>query len=60
MKFGSKSKIDEINPNYPMMAWDPKGTRLSVLYEEEGHIKLFVFDVITRVKPYKRDLTESV
>jgi hypothetical protein len=57
LKFGSKSKIDEINPNYPMMAWDPKGTRLSVLYEEEGRIKLFVFDVITRVKPYKRDLT---
>ena len=58
LKFGSNSKIDEINPNYPMMAWDPKGTRLSVLYEEEGRIKLFVFDVITRVKPYKRDLTD--
>jgi hypothetical protein len=58
LKFGSKSKIDEINPNYPMMAWDPKGTRLSVLYEEEGRVKLFVFDVITRVKPYKRDLTD--
>ena len=58
LKFGAKSKIDEINPNYPMMAWDPKGSRLSVLYEEEGRIKLFVFDVITRVKPYKRDLTD--
>ncbi len=58
LKFGAKSKIDEINPNYPMMAWDPKGTRLSVLYSEEGRIKLFVFDVITRVKPYKRDLTD--
>jgi len=58
LKFGSKSKIDEINPNYPMMAWDPKGSRLSVLYEQEGRIKLFVFDVITRVKPYKRDLTD--
>ncbi len=58
LKFGSVSKVDEINPNYPMMAWDPKGTRLSVLYEEEGHIKLFVYDVITKVKPYKRDLTD--
>src|SRR5205085_1117917 len=46
-------------PNYPMMAWDPKGTRLSVLYEEEGHIKLFVYDVVTRVKPYVRDLTAA-
>ena len=58
LKFGAKSKIDEIDPNYPMMAWDPKGSRLSVLYGEEGRIKLFVFDVITRVKPYKRDLTD--
>ncbi len=58
LKFGSKSRLDQINPNYPMMAWDPKGTRLSVLYEEEGRIKLFVYDVITRVKPYKRDLTD--
>ena len=58
LKFGSKSKIDEINTNYSIMAWDPKGTRLSVLYEEEGRLKLFVYDVITRVKPYKRDLTD--
>ncbi|MEP6614974.1 MAG: hypothetical protein ABJA57_00275 [Ginsengibacter sp.] len=60
LKFGVRSNADEINPNYPMMAWDPKGTRLSVLYGEEGRIKLFVFDVITRVKPYKRDLTDQL
>jgi hypothetical protein len=58
LKFGVRANLDAINPNYPMMAWDPKGTRLSVLYSEEGRIKLFVFDVITRVKPYKRDLTD--
>ncbi len=58
LKFGVRANLDAINPNYPMMAWDPKGTRLSVLYSQEGRIKLFVFDVITRVKPYKRDLTD--
>jgi hypothetical protein len=58
LKFGAKSREEDFNPNYPMMAWDPKGTRLSVLYEEEGQIKLFVYDVITRVKPYKRDLSQ--
>jgi hypothetical protein len=58
LKLGSKSIVDERNPNYPVMAWDPKGTRLSVVYGEEGHIKLFVFDVITRIKTFKRDLTE--
>ncbi|MEO6329665.1 MAG: hypothetical protein ABIO55_12065 [Ginsengibacter sp.] len=58
LKFGVRANLESINPNYPMMAWDPKGTRLSVLYSQEGRIKLFVFDVITRVKPYKRDLTD--
>jgi hypothetical protein len=58
LKFGGKSKLEQINPNYPMMAWDPKGTRLSVLYEEEGKIKLFVYDAITKVKPFNIDLSK--
>jgi hypothetical protein len=58
LKFGVIDKLDNINTNYPMMAWDPKGTRLSVLYEEQGRIKLFVYDALTRVKPYTRDLTD--
>jgi hypothetical protein len=58
LKFGVRANLDQINPNYPMMAWDPKGTRLSVLYSEEGRLKLFVFDAVTRVKPYKQDLTD--
>lgn len=58
LKFGVRAKMDQINPNYPMMAWDPNGQRLSVLYEKEGRIKLFVYDVITRFKPYNRDLTD--
>ena len=58
LKFGPKMKEDAINPNYPMMAWDPKGTRLSVLYEQDGRIQLFVYDVITKLKPFKRDLSK--
>ncbi len=60
LKFGARSNLDEINPNYPMMAWDPKGTRLSVLYSEEGRVKLFVYDIVTRIKQYKRDLTDRL
>jgi len=48
-----------VNPNYPLMAWDPKGTRISVVYVEEGRLKLFVYDVITRIKQYKIDLTTT-
>ncbi len=58
LKFGVRSYKNEINPNYPMMAWDPKGTRFSVLYSKEGKLNLFVYDIITRVKQYKIDLTK--
>lgn len=58
LKFDVRSNGNEINPNYPMMAWDPLGKRLSVLYSEEGKIKLFVYDAVIKTKPYHRDLTQ--
>jgi len=58
VKFGARSREDEKNPNYPIMAWDGKGTRLAVLYWEAGKIKLFVYDVVNRAKIAKTDLTE--
>jgi len=57
LKFDARSNANEINPNYPMMAWDGLGKRLAVLYSEEGKIKLFVYDAIIKSKPYTRDLT---
>ncbi|MBD0333057.1 MAG: hypothetical protein ICV66_10400, partial [Chitinophagaceae bacterium] len=36
-----------------ILAWDGKGTRLAVLYNTEGKIKLFVYDVINRIKIVK-------
>jgi len=59
LKFGVRTQQNSINPNYPMMAWDPKGTRLSVLYEQDGRLNLFVYDVITKIKSIKRDLTND-
>jgi len=58
LKFDVSSNANEINPNYPMMAWDGLGKRLAVLYSEEGKIKLFVYDVVIKTKPYTRDLTQ--
>lgn len=58
LKFGVKTQQGTINPNYPMMAWDPKGQRLSVLYEKNGRLMLFVYDVITKMKPINRDITD--
>ena len=59
LKYGIRSYQNEINPNYPIMAWDPKGTRISVIYSQEGKLKLFVYDVVTRQKQFKIDLTKQ-
>ena len=59
LKYGVRSYKNEMNPNYPMMAWDPKGTRIAVLYTEEGKLNLFGYDIVMRNKQYKIDLTKA-
>ncbi len=59
LKYGIRSYKNEMNPNYPLMAWDPKGTRISVMYVKEGKLNLFVYDIVTRIKQYKIDLTKQ-
>lgn len=56
LKFGSRTREVEKNPNYPILAWDGKGTRLAVLYSHEGKLKLFVYDVVNRIKTIKQEL----
>ena len=60
LKYGVRSYENELNPSYPIMAWDPKGTRIAVAYVEEGKLKLFVYDVITRIRQYKLNLTGKI
>ena len=59
LKYGIRTYENQMNPNYPLMAWDPKGTRISVVYTEEGRLKLFVYDIITHIKQYKIDITDK-
>jgi hypothetical protein len=56
LKLGVRSREKEINPNYPILAWDGKGTRLTVIYNEEGRTKMFVYDAVNRVKINKQEL----
>ncbi len=56
LHFGTRSKEDEKNPNYPILAWDGKGTRLAVTYYEGGKLKLFVYDAVNRIKVVKQEL----
>jgi hypothetical protein len=57
LKNGVRSNEHEVNPNYPLLAWDPKGTRLACIYWEGGKTKLFVYDLVKKYKPIKQDLT---
>lgn len=56
LTLGVRSKEVEKNPNYPILAWDGKGTRLAVLYNQEGKTKLFVYDLVNRIKTIKQEL----
>jgi len=53
LEYGARSREDEVNPNYPILAWDGKGSRLACIYTEEGKVKLFVYDLVNRYKPVK-------
>ncbi len=56
LKQGVRSREEEKHPNYPLLAWDGKGTRLAVLYQEEGKTKFFVYDLVNRVKLWKQEI----
>ncbi len=58
LKQGVRSRDEILHPNYPILAWDGKGTRLAVLYYEEGKTKLFVYDVINRTKLLKQEIAK--
>ena len=56
LKNGTRTQENEPNPNYPLLAWDGKGTRLAAIYWEKGKTKLFVYDVVSRRKAIKQDI----
>jgi len=56
IKYGVRTQKMEINPSYPLMAWDGKGTRVAVIYWENGKIKMFVYDAIANYKAYKQEI----
>lgn len=57
LKTGVKTNENEVNPNYPILAWDGKGTRLACVYWEEGKVKLFIYDNVKRFKTTKQTIT---
>lgn len=56
LKAGIRNNQSEINPHYPLLAWDPKGSRLLVIYSEQSKIRMFIYDVVKKIKTYKQEL----
>jgi len=56
LKLGVRTREKDLHPNYPLLAWDGKGTRLAVLYNDEGKTQFFVYDVVNRNKLWKHEI----
>ncbi|NSL89069.1 hypothetical protein ECE50_019660 [Chitinophaga sp. Mgbs1] len=48
LRSGVMQLANQVDPNYPLMAWNTKGNRLAVVYEHEGKTKLLIYDLVTR------------
>ncbi|MEO6964048.1 MAG: hypothetical protein ABIY90_18915, partial [Puia sp.] len=55
---GVRTNEKTLQPHYPLIAWDPKGTRLAVIYYSEGKVRLFVYDVVAKYKRIVEDLDQ--
>lgn len=56
LKLGVRTREDDKHPNYPILAWDGKGTRLAVLYNDKGKTNFFVYDMVNRTKLWKQEI----
>ena len=56
LKLGVRTREDDKHPNYPILAWDGKGTRLAVLYNDKGKTKFFVYDLVNRNKLWQHEI----
>ncbi|MFN6336284.1 MAG: hypothetical protein ACK4V4_07185 [Sphingobacteriales bacterium] len=46
----------ELNSTYPILAWNRSGSKILVIYESEGKIKMFIYDLVTKVKTFKQEI----
>lgn len=60
LKSGVLDNQNEINPNYPQLAWNPKGSKLVVVYMEKNKLRMFVYDLVKRLKTTKQGLPDEL
>ncbi|SFD28699.1 hypothetical protein SAMN05518672_1011452 [Chitinophaga sp. CF118] len=48
LRSGVRMQESQLDPNYPLLAWNQKGNRLAIIYEHEGKTKLMIYDLISK------------
>lgn len=56
LKYGVRVYQGDVSPNYPILAWDGKGTRLLVVYWQDGKMYMFVYDLVARIKRDRQEI----
>jgi len=57
LRSGVRMQESQLDPNYPLLAWNQKGNRLAIIYEYEGKTKLMVYDLISKTT-FRQDLNK--
>ncbi len=55
---GVRVQQGDINPNYPILAWDVKGKNILCIYYEKGKTKMFTYDIGANYKKNKQELND--
>ncbi|WP_290790252.1 hypothetical protein [Flavihumibacter sp. UBA7668] len=50
LKNGIRNAESRQDPHYPLLAWNGKGNKLLVVYNTEGKIRMFTYDIFSRIK----------
>jgi len=58
LKTGVRTNENEVNPSYPLLAWDGRGSRLACVYWDKGKVQLFVYDMVAKFKRIKKEITQ--
>lgn len=56
VKYGVRMLGATAKSNYPLTAWDGKGSRLLVVYPLKGKLYMFVYDAVAGIKRFKQEL----
>jgi hypothetical protein len=48
LKSGVRQLKTQVNPDYPLMAWDPQGLHLAIITWKKGKLELKIYDLVSK------------